>query len=342
LERRIAWRNYYDLADPVGFDLNTARDWLAAHGWNKFFEFEPQHDFGFARYFVPGKAHNDYWNDPHVFGHFIRDVLKLSPSCDGEDFAVPPPSRKWARILAYLTPSLLVAGLLYAAVYFLYAATNSYLSPSNTTEPIERGTSVITHVAGITLLLLGTTLASRIPCLTRTFFWKCIATVGFIIGAFLYVILTAGWLTHWSDFFKAEAIAGRLTIILSVFFGLLAVGCSIWSDRHKKFLQRWPPLRLFAKGMRPMLIAGGLAAAALVGHRIFRSPTTITKPFWPVLLAGAAFIYLWWLAAILFDLFFAWHRYIRRPVLQNYLRLGRRQRIKDEHKQPEATPAAQT
>jgi hypothetical protein len=30
-----------------------------------------------------------------------------------------------------------------------------------------------------------------------------------------------------------------------------------------------------------------------------------------VLLAGAAFLYLWWLAIILFDLTFIWHLYIR-------------------------------
>jgi hypothetical protein len=32
---------------------------------------------------------------------------------------------------------------------------------------------------------------------------------------------------------------------------------------------------------------------------------------WPVVLSVAAFLYLWWLAAGLFDLVFIWHRYIR-------------------------------
>ena len=84
LRHRIAWRNYYDYADPVGFKLDTAREWLRDHQWNGFFEFEPKDDFGFARYFLPGKAHVDYWNDPLVFGHFIYDVLGLSPAVDGE------------------------------------------------------------------------------------------------------------------------------------------------------------------------------------------------------------------------------------------------------------------
>ncbi len=39
-----------------------------------------------------------------------------------------------------------------------------------------------------------------------------------------------------------------------------------------------------------------------------------TRPLWPVALATAAFIYLWWLAACMFDLAFIWHRYIRNSV----------------------------
>jgi hypothetical protein len=34
-------------------------------------------------------------------------------------------------------------------------------------------------------------------------------------------------------------------------------------------------------------------------------------PIWPVFPAGAAFLYLWWLAIITFDLTFVWHLYIR-------------------------------
>ena len=38
------------------------------------------------------------------------------------------------------------------------------------------------------------------------------------------------------------------------------------------------------------------------------------QPVWPVLLAGLAFFYLWWLGILLFDLAFIWHRYIRNSV----------------------------
>ena len=40
---------------------------------------------------------------------------------------------------------------------------------------------------------------------------------------------------------------------------------------------------------------------------------------WPLVLASAAFLYLWWLAILIFDLVFVWHRYIRFSAAHNYL-----------------------
>jgi hypothetical protein len=42
-------------------------------------------------------------------------------------------------------------------------------------------------------------------------------------------------------------------------------------------------------------------------------------PVWPVLLSGAAFLYLWWLAALIFDLAFVWQRYIRNSLATDRL-----------------------
>lgn len=43
-------------------------------------------------------------------------------------------------------------------------------------------------------------------------------------------------------------------------------------------------------------------------------------PLWPLLFAAAVFLYLWWLAALVFDLAFVWHRYIRHGVGERRLR----------------------
>lgn len=58
-------------------------------------------------------------------------------------------------------------------------------------------------------------------------------------------------------------------------------------------------------------------------HRIWRTIAVIEShpPLWTVGVGTAIGLYLWWLAALLFDLSFVWHRYIRRAGLN--LNLGR-------------------
>jgi len=41
---------------------------------------------------------------------------------------------------------------------------------------------------------------------------------------------------------------------------------------------------------------------------------------WPLLVASAGCVYLWWLSSLIFDLVFVWHRYIQSDVAINFLR----------------------
>jgi hypothetical protein len=324
-ERRIAWRNYYDYADPVGFELDTARAWLKRHGWDRFFDFEKNHDFGFSRYFLPGKAHNDYWTDPHVFGHFICDVMGLEAVVDGQHLKRPPaqpPNRPFASVSSYVTPFTLIIAILFTGVYLLFAALNSYLSIR---EPLYL---VVRDVAGVTCLLSGTTACSRILCLTRRFSFKLKAILAFLLGVVGYVIFRTDWVVNWPDRFLADTNAVVIALLLTVF----AVAFSVTADRSKQFLRRFPPIRLIIRGARPLLISGGLAAVNLMVHRyredVAHHPLETSTPFWPVVLSAAAFLYLWWLAIILFDLTFVWHRYIRQGVWQQCLCSARQNLIK--------------
>jgi hypothetical protein len=317
LPQPIRWRNYYDYADPVGFNLDTARDWLRDHNWKRFFEFEDEHDHGFGRYFLPGKAHNDYWNDPYVFGHFISEVVGLSPVANGAEIKGPPETRKLATLSSYFTPYLLIAVVLFFAVYFLYTGVNTYLSMA------EHWTRAARHIAALACLLAGTTVASRILCLTRHPHWKRVSVLCLALLAGAYVALMSG-ANLWTP------LAEWTWVAATVCFSIGAVFLAVLCDRKKAFLQRWPPIRLFARGMRPLLIAGGLATVALAIHQIRMHPEAATKSAWPLLLSGAAFLYLWWLTAILFDLIFTWQRYIRGAVWQIYLRQARKDRIMRE------------
>ena len=78
-----------------------------------------------------------------------------------------------------------------------------------------------------------------------------------------------------------------------------------------------PPL--FRNTIRVMLVLG---AAALLGNALAYAHFTppAQAPLWPILLGAAAFLYLWRLAALVFDLVFIWHRYIRFSGALKFLR----------------------
>jgi len=126
----IRWRNYYDYGDPVGFDLDTTRTWMnePEHHWAPAFEFRPEDDFGFSRYALPGAAHNEYWGDGGVFGHFIETVVGVPPAA-GRSFAERPPNRWWARVVSYVVPYVLAFLLAYTGVYLLVKALHTYVTP---------------------------------------------------------------------------------------------------------------------------------------------------------------------------------------------------------------------
>lgn len=101
-------------------------------------------------------------------------------------------------------------------------------------------------------------------------------------------------------------------------------GVAAWVSRHD--LRRWPRgsfawLRPYLVGARPLIYFGAVQVTLIVGYRIFwpDAADRHEHPLWPLFLAGAAFLYLWWLAVLLFDLIFVWHRYVRNSVAQDYL-----------------------
>jgi hypothetical protein len=381
--RCIKWRNYYDYGDPVGFRLETARRWLDEHPECKPFQFEEKHDLGFARYAMPGKAHNDYWEDSAVFEHFIRDVIK-----DDEKSATKPHSRLLVYVLSPLVPYAISLVLLVVATFLLYHAVNHYTHPD--LDPLQRyirymvlGLSETTSVSGARMFLhawaiagflAGITILARIPRLAVGWFWKVVGLIGFGLGCVSYFFGVR------ADS-RAEIGSGFTLMDLDPTVGFLALGLAV-AVISLLFVQR--PSHEFArpgatprkhrwifKGMRPLILAGAAAVAflvlsqfwphsalelrerKLVGPQLARqidkahlnrkdlnmlfygagtdvNPDTkhakeiiqVLDPrpaVWPVLLSGAAFLYLWWLAALIFDLGFVWQRYVRNALSNDRL-----------------------
>ena len=424
----IRWRNYYDFGDPVGFNLDTARLWLKQAKKCSAFQFEPEHDFGFARYLLPGQAHNEYWYDCDVFEHFITNVVK--PETDDKEKKRKPESRVYVLIVSPLLPYLLSFLLLGIGIFIVHKAVQIYTHPSFDAlqrfvrfnqlgikpSHIASGGDLVLTALGITCLVAGTTMLARLPSLAvgrRWFparkkpngnsggsnpsvaasegdanskrahpastnrilrfliapFWFLTGVAAFLLGSALYlrIVPIEAQMEINSPFESFPNFVGNtsplLTLPLFAFIGglialvVLSLGFSD-SDRQK----RWP-----FRGMRPLILLGALALGAVVFFQLrpknfdqfnvppkysrnftdeqrqsiqqsgltseelgqvidnkkkewFETlqkvqPVLVTqRPLWPVILASLAFLYLWWLATLVFDLAFVWHRYIRNSV----------------------------
>jgi len=163
-QNRIKWRNYVDYGDPVGFELDTARDWMACRHYDENFDFTPADDFAFGRYYLPGKAHNDYWEDEEVFGHFIDGVVKSPPTAHRHG-----PKDKWgAQFCSYVVAYAIPLALVYAGVYLLYKMVGKYLEPASAPAHMAK------NVALLGGLVAGTIVLWRMFVLTRSVKWRLI------------------------------------------------------------------------------------------------------------------------------------------------------------------------
>lgn len=372
---KIQWRNYYDLGDPIGFKLDTARDWLCKYKYDEIFEFPYSNDHGFSRYPFPGKAHNDYWTDNEVFDHFITTVFNAKPvpktdktdMCPEEDSAAvadkradarakkarhsrkpgepsPPGNKFWYRVLGTGLPYLLVAGLIFLGVYFFQKALNEYEGHDAETREI------FLNVTGITILIIGLTVVAQIPRLTRVLKWRFGAFALFAVSCVGYWFITTEdarkRLGRFSYLFSApttEVDPNRATIAVIALAFIMAVVVYVVGTRLPR------------AGLRILIGLGVLALALTVGVTLFsksgpknngganqteqtqaatspeqpaaqkgqndgKADGSEKQPLWPLFLAAAAFLYLWWLAALVFDLVIVWHYYIRSSVAMDRLR----------------------
>jgi len=160
--------------------------------------------------------------------------------------------------------------------------------------------------AGATALLIGgLTVFVRIIHLTRRFCWRVWASIIFLLSLAGYsyfafylpdttlAVSRAGFPAtqgEWIFALTATVAIAILTVILSNLFPRYSV--------------------------RFLIALGSVVTAGIVIERIRpkEDPT-----LWPVLLAGAAFAYLWYLGVLIFDLAFIWHRYIRNSVATEHL-----------------------
>jgi hypothetical protein len=289
--RPIEWCNYFDRGDPIGFNLDGLRQWIGTTGWNRVFNFTPEHDFGFVRYPFPGKAHIDYWDDPEVFGHFIETVVKDNPAggkqpdADARSERRPPATRRLKEVLSYVIPYLIVSALIVTGVYFVYRSVDGALEP----EVAMSLRTAFQLVTSASLLVLGVTVAARVPRLTRD------SHARFLAGA-VGVILAIAGIQVGQEMEGAPDFITRVPNV--VYFGaiLFLIALTLVTTAT------WPSL-----GLKPLIALGTATLALFVGLGLAELSADQLGPVWPVIVAFAVFLYLWWLAALILDLVLIWH-----------------------------------
>jgi len=188
LRQRIRWRNYYDLADPVGYDLDTARQKLRLWGCEAF-EFEQQHDSGFRRYPLAGKAHVDYFGDVELFRHLrasaiegIEDVERLG-------------NTNWGRT-SPIWPFVIVAALHIGAVLVLHQGMAADAlkelqarAPALELNDLTKWVRSLQGIFACGMLLLGTTVCSRLSSINGRYLdmkgalvYAATAALAFLMG----------------------------------------------------------------------------------------------------------------------------------------------------------------
>jgi hypothetical protein len=130
--RLIRWWNFWDISDPVGYSLSGIFTGKEPRRNN---QFERVFDSGYARYPVPGLAHQGYWEDPEILRKIAQEVLEIKAGFEPEQMDVT--SRWWGKKWIMRSGDFLAYGVLrvatmYALFYFLahlLIRAQSFLAP---------------------------------------------------------------------------------------------------------------------------------------------------------------------------------------------------------------------
>jgi len=294
LPQKIRWRNYYDYADPVGYDLGTAREKLELWGCQAF-EFSREDDYGFRRYPLAGMAHIEYFNDPELFHHIYDHAINPGAK-------QAKPTDTWWGKLSPVIPFVIVVAIHVAAIIVLHHSMESQQMQQVLALLKGSAPSVPDMVAwlrswsGITacgLVLAGTTFWSRAGVIDG---WSLRKTV----GPMLFYFGTLGllfWLAASAcqpPSLQMVGLSIALPSFLLVVFGRIINALSRRSDRSPIWALRWQ-----------MMAGGAAVGVAALCHIKDQNASLLTA-----VIGAITFMYTWWLGVLLYDLCYVWKRYI--------------------------------
>lgn len=181
---------------------------------------------------------------------------------------------------------------------------------------------LVQNTLGISCLLAGMTVAARMPRLVNSLWWKLFGVGVFLVGAFGYMLVERGAKNRIGEWFRAlnpAWVTDKTTNAQTI--GILVVAAALVAVSW--LFCRWKRGNLAVFISSGAVVIGGLVIRMIMDGKANVDGKTNAgegPAIWPTLLAGAAFLYLWWLAALLFDLAFVWHRYVRHNTMNDEIR----------------------
>jgi hypothetical protein len=258
-----------------------------------------------------------------VFRHFIRTVVDDPPAkvtskpAPRQDTVAVPRTKLASWMTSWILPYVGVVALLFLGAFVLYKAVTTAIDPEGWTYS---SVQIAKGVAGLAILLFGVTVGARVPRLTRSLPWR-------LLGFSITVLSTAVYVLSWTDVKTLTSPAlwtpgGSLNVVFGMGI-VVAVGVI------GVFRPNW--------GAKPMIALGAIAVAVTLIWIL--KDVENSGPAWPVVIAAVAFLYLWWLAALLFDLVVVWHLYIRSSLVNRQLKAMTRKKPHDVLANVRVSPA---
>ncbi len=282
------------------------------------------------------------------------------PSLDRRaELAQGPRPLVWARITSYVVAYLIPLAALFAAVYFLIKGVEQYLDPKGELDHphlirnvlalggLLAGATVwlrltqlvrggLWHLGGFLIYLGCSGLFALAVVRTDDLAW--FNTLPNLLGdqwtdprqglvllsaalVFLVMLSNARWLRRiWTQVivpFFQHLFAKKPALGVAAALPMPGSSSSGKKKSASTAAVTHPPL--IRNALRSMLILGGAALVANTAlYAYLYHPAK--APLWPILLGGLAFLFLWRLASLIFDLIFIWHRYIRFSGALTFLR----------------------
>lgn len=294
LPTKVRWRNYYDYADPVGYDLDTIREKLELWGCPNF-EFKSDDDYGFRRYPLAGMAHIEYFNDPqlfrHIYDHAIHPVADMAK----------PGDTKWGK-LSPVIPFVIVVVIHVAAIIVLHHSMESQ-QMQKMLILLQGGSIDVPLMVGWLRSWQGMIACGAV--LSGITFWSRAGVIdGWRVGktfwSMLYYFGTLGllfWLATAADKPPSMKIVALYIALPSFLLVVLGRVIDVWNrstGRSPLWALRWQ-----------MIVGGAAVGVASLFHVKDPNASLLTA-----VLGSVTFMYVWWLGVLLYDLCYVWKRYI--------------------------------